>query len=128
MTTDKAARFEFEKDEHGFLIGPDGIHYTCEADGLFHDLGCTCGCGDPEEQHELIKDALRYFNRDGQDWAKAEGTSGLAKLVAERPDAAAEFIAHVLANERLIEYGGSVHGAWLSDRGRQFLESGPYEG
>ncbi len=124
----RSERFEFKKDErNGYLIGPDGCNHVTEGSALFAALECTCGCGCPEEQHEFIKDALGNFNRDGVAWESAGGVKGLEALVSAQPDKAAEFIAHVLSNERLIEYGGSVYGAWLTDRGRQYRESDGYK-
>jgi hypothetical protein len=108
----------------GCVIGSDGHEHPSEANALFDGLETTCGCGQPEEQHDLIRDALKHFDRDGTDWNRSAGLPGLVKLVAERPEQAAEFIAHVLAHENLIEYGGAVGGGWLTGRGRQYMESG----
>lgn len=121
---ERSRQVAFKADPaNGLIIGSDGCHYPSEANALFHNLETTCACGQPEEQHTFIRDALKHFDRDGGDWNRSEGIPGLVKLVAERPEEAAEFIAHVLAHEALIEYGGSVGGAWLTGRGRQYLKS-----
>lgn len=136
MTTDvtkinpqrRSDRFVFKADETTReVIGPDGLPHLTEGSALFHSLGCTCGCGDPNEQHEFIKEALHNFDRKANGWEGAAGVKGLEALVAAHPDRAAEFIAHVLASESLVEYGGSVYGAWLTDRGAQYMESDAYK-
>jgi hypothetical protein len=121
---ERSGHFDFKTDPaNGCIIGSDGCHYPSEANALFHCLETTCGCGQPEEQHTLIREALKHFNRTSGSWDSVEGMPGLVKLVASNPEAAAEFIAHVLAHESLLEYGGSVGGSWLTDRGRQYMNS-----
>jgi hypothetical protein len=120
---ERSCHHDFKTDPaNGLIIGSDGCHYPGEANALFYCLETTCGCGQSKEQHSLIREALKHFNRS-EGWDGVEGMKGLVKLVASNPEAAAEFIAHVLAHEALLEYGGSVYGAWLTDRGRQYMKS-----
>jgi hypothetical protein len=121
---ERSGHYDFKTDPaNGLIIGSDGCHYPSEANALFYNLETTCGCGCSKDQHTLIREALKHFNRTSETWDSVEGMKGLVKLVASNPEAAAEFIAHVLAHEALLEYGGSVHGAWLTDRGRQYMKS-----
>ncbi|NTF18260.1 hypothetical protein G6L37_07555 [Agrobacterium rubi] len=110
----------------GLVVGPDGCSYRTEGSALFHSLSCTCSCGCADEQHEFIRKALSNFDRS-QGWEAAAGIAGIEALVRERPDVAAEFVAHVLASESLVEYGGSVYGAWLTERGKQYTGSDDYK-
>lgn len=103
-----------------FVIGPDGCSYHDEQEALHGHLRCRCGCGSPYEQHRFIVDCLKEF--DGVDGVKAAGVSGIERLLEERPRMAAEFIAHVLNGEHLLDHGSSVYSSSLTELGRQHVE------
>ena len=107
-------------DESGNFTAPDGCHYKTPQELMyFWGLG-LCGCGRPGDVHAFLIDCLKCFD-------EGDGVNDIAKIVTERPKAAAEFIAHFLEQRNLTEHGGSVYGSWLTDLGEQFIEVGPME-
>lgn len=126
MTYEPIKRWDFQVDpKNGMLIGPDGCHYETQQEAMYSSLG-LCGCGSPEEVHELIVSSLAAFDRDSLGYkCETSGVKLIEELVKSKPDVAAEFIAHFLSKEELTEHGGSVYGSWLTERGKQFLEIGP---
>lgn len=114
-------RIDLTKDEgSGDFIAPDGVHYDDPQELMYHwGLG-LCGCGRPHDVHQILIDCLKCFD-------EGDGINDIAKIVTERPKAAAEFIAHFLDQRSLTEHGGSVYGSWLTDLGEQFIEIGPME-
>lgn len=123
-------RIDLTRDEEsGDFIAPDGIHYKTPQELMYHwGLG-LCGCGRPNDVHAFLVDCLKCFDRGKghEEWVKAGGVERIAKIVTERPKAAAEFIAHFLEQRDLTEHGGSVYGSWLTDLGKQFIETGPMD-
>lgn len=121
----KISRFEFKRDtDNEMLIGPDGCHYDTEAEALYFNMKASCGCGSPHEVHAFLIECLRKF--EGDTWPKS-GVEAIKDVIASNPEIAAEFIAHYLSSENLMEHGGSVYGSWLTERGKQFIEVGPWE-
>ena len=118
MSSDSDKRFEFKTDPaNGFLIGPDGAHYNNERSAMFYSLSASCGCGLPGEIHSLFIQFLKQFSEEGTDASFFE----VIEFVKDKPEVAAEFIAHYLTQEGLLEHGNSVYGSWLTERGKQFL-------
>lgn len=123
----KQARFYFKTDpDNGCVIGPEGCHYDTEAEAMYFDQLGLCGCGEPEEVHKFLVLACGYFDRDKHGFEAPYPVSKIADLVRANPDIAAEFIGHFLDKKHLLEHGGSVYGAWLTERGKQFVEIGPH--
>jgi len=119
-------RFEFKRDpENGCLIGPDGCHYDTEAEAMYFDQLGLCGCGCPSEVHKFLVEAAKAFDREGKGWEGA-GVDLIKELIKSNPDAVAEFVAHFLNNRALLEHGANVYGAWLTERGKQFVEIGAH--
>jgi len=116
-------KIDLTKNEHGKFVGPNGCSYSSPQD-LMYGWGLDlCTCGRPEDVHTFLIDCLKCFDDDND---KGDfGTKGIATLVIENPNAAAEFIAHFLEQRDLTEHGGSVYGSWLTDLGEQFIEVGP---
>ena len=123
-------RIDLTRDEgSGDFIAPDGIHYKTPQE-LMYSWGLDlCDCGRPSDVHAFLVDCLKCFDRgkSHEEWVKAGGVERIAKIVTERPKAAAEFIAHFLEQRDLTEHGGSVYGSWLTDLGKQFIETGPMD-
>jgi hypothetical protein len=116
--------------ENGYLIGPDGCHYTNEHQAAHYGLLMLCGCGSPDDAYNFCREALACFDRRGchdhpptRDWINAE--NALKKLIQDRPDDAAHVLAHLLTHLRLLEHGGSVGGSWLTDNGERIIDMGP---
>lgn len=80
---------------------------------LYMDLG-LCGCGNPEEAFELVRDLLRlapfYEHRDE-----------VRALIGD--GAPSHIILSTLDHADLIEHGGSIHGSWLTDKGQWYLNA-----
>lgn len=117
------SRFVFKRDPmNDMLIGPDDCHYDTEAEAMYFNLKASCGCGRPCDVHHFLIDSLRQF--EGENFPKP-GVDAIKEVILKNPDIAAEFVAHYLSGEGLMEHGGSVYGSWLTDRGKQFIEIGP---
>lgn len=75
-----------------------------------------CGCNQPHAAYDLVRALLVYFeqdhaDRDWRDLGRMIGTDGAVHLVL-----------CLLDNAGVIEHGGTVAGAWLTDKGRAALE------
>lgn len=128
---ERSSTFVFEPSQEGFgsVTGPDGCSYDSPAEAMYFSLGCSCGCGHPEEVHQLIIECLGAFDRDKVGWElKGTGLDRISAIISARPYLAAELLAHALTGECLLEHGGGVGGSWLTDRGKQFIAVGPYHG
>ena len=73
-----------------------------------------CGCGQPEQAarflHEMLKLCPFFENREA--------------LKAKLPDDGLEyFVLYILDHLDVIEHGGGVGGAWLSEYGKSVLEA-----
>lgn len=81
---------------------------------LYIDLG-LCGCGLPEEAFDLVRDllALAPFYRSEQVREQVAALCGT--------EAARHMILSMLDNADLLEHGGSLDGAWLTDKGSWYL-------
>lgn len=88
---------------------------TSSADGLG-----LCGCGDPEHVGDMM---CRYL--EAVDWAWQDWGSRYPKLEEQArlsPDAFL-LCAYLADMKNLTEHGGSVNGAWLSDKGHAFAKA-----
>ena len=118
-------RFTFERDkQNDMLIGPDGCHYDTEAEAMYFSLG-LCGCGCPENVHEFLVDCAKAVQA-GTETREYDSIRAIEALIKNKPDVVAEFIGHFLDSKELTEHGSSVYGAWLTERGKQFVEIGPH--
>ena len=116
--------------ENGFLIGPDGCHYSNEHQAAHYGLLHLCGCGCPEDAFNFCREALVCFDRRGvhespptKEWIDAE--KALKALIIQKPDTAAHVIAHLLTHLKLMEHGGNVGGSWLTREGERIVDLGP---
>ena len=112
---------------NGHYVGTDDCFYDSPEEFIqVHELG-FCGCGDPEENLAYVRRVLRHIadrrvvgdgtfdeiHKSWVDWdAEGDAIMGPAKL----------FTQYVLAQKDLTEHGGSVGGAWLSNKGYELLE------
>ena len=88
-----------------------------------------CGCGNPETVLSMVKDCLRATRdrwdvvRQYDDWndlCSAAMDTERAKYPSD--EASALMVRYLMASNDLTEHGGSVFGAWLSDKGFELLE------
>jgi hypothetical protein len=89
-------------------------HILEHAYQLFYSDLDLCGCGNPENAYELVRDllALAPFYEDGR-WRLAEsliGTPGACHMVLG-----------MLEHAGLLDHGTSLRGAWLTDKGHWYL-------
>lgn len=102
-------------------IGKDGCHYDTEAEAMYSETG-LCFCGTPEHVHSFIIECLKSFTAE-----EGKFVSGVEQLVKEKPGVAAELISQFLNSVELLEHGGSIYGAWLTEFGTEFIECGPMD-
>jgi hypothetical protein len=117
------------EENKGVYVTPDGSYYNTPQEAQYFHVLDLCGCGDPYEVHAFLIECAKCFDRGNgdEDWYKCGGVDAIQKLVAEKPDVAAEFIAHFLDQRGLTEHGGSVYGSWMTEEGRDFIEAGAME-
>jgi hypothetical protein len=79
-----------------------------------------CGCGNPEKALEYMRDVLRLLEaRSAAHWDK-ESNAAIDAVMDTRTGLGISY-AYMLEAADLTEHGGSVHGLWLSDKGKQIL-------
>jgi len=77
---------------------------------LFMDEIDICGCGQPEQAVELVRQILNLAPLyNNENWKKAEQLIGSA--------GAFHIVLSVLDNARLMEHGGGIGGSWLTEKG-----------
>ena len=119
---------DFADPEGGYMLN-DG-HYGNATDLLHTGILGFCGCGHPDDNLDLILeylDAITY-KPDGVEVHKlSKPFYDAFCLVREFKLAAAagskrsqDFIGYVLDVLKLTEHGGSISGAWLTDKGHTF--------
>ena len=107
--------------ESGWVIGPDGAHYANKKQMAHFAVLGLCGCGRPEESYNFMRRVLFAFEPlKDRPWP----LDTITELVKDRPDIAAEVLAHMLSHMKLIEHGGSVGGSWLLPDGMQIVGMG----
>ncbi len=121
---EKTGRFEFKLDnKSGMLIGMDGCHYNTEGEAFYYGQLGGGGSGKPKEVHQFILNLLSLAKNeyDVIDYDKA------INLIKGDAESAYQFIFNALSDRNVIEYGSSVYGSWLTERGDQMLEAGNFE-
>ena len=102
------------------------------ANGMIYDLIYKklnlCGCGSPVEIAFMIKDILKAINNKTNNnnldfdiqWKQYDmelfNTIGISSS-----NIVYEFVLKVLDSVDVLEHGGSIGGAWLSDYGKELL-------
>jgi hypothetical protein len=120
---EKTNRFVFKIDpDNECIVGQDGCHYDSEAEAMYFAQTGLCGCGSPEDVHQMLIDCLTAVC-DGElstiiDYKK------VVEIIKANPETMAQFVLHFLDKVNLTEHGGSVYGSWLTERGKQFVEVG----
>lgn len=80
---------------------------------LFYGDLHLCGCGNPEDAYDLVRDIL--ILADGQDrWVR------FAQVLIGNP-AASHMILSALEEADLIGHGMSMDSSWLTDKGRWYV-------
>jgi hypothetical protein len=99
----------------------NGLEFDTKQEALYFGVLGLCGCGNPDQVHELLIECLETFE------PYEYGLQKLVAVVKEKPEIVAEFIAHFLDKFYLIEHGSNVYGSWLTEEGRDFIEAGPVD-
>jgi hypothetical protein len=89
---------------------------------------CECGSDDAESWIVSVLSAIHRRSEDNRAGCKESSWVDNTKKIKEvilsaSPDIIDEFVFHMLANLNLTEHGSNVCGSWLSDRGRDVVES-----
>lgn len=116
-------------EKKGLYVTPDGSYHNTPQEAQYSHVLDLCDCGHPYEVHAFLIECAKCFDRGNgdEDWHKCGGLDAIKKLVTEKPEVAAEFIAHFLDQRGLTEHGGSVYGSWLTYDGHDFIEEGAME-
>ena len=89
----------------------------------YGDLG-LCGCGLPEYTNFVIKEILRIQSITDYN-TKKDGFSSLCNVNIKENDnyhGLIQFVLYVLDNHGFLNHGSSVGGAWLTDKGKMYLD------
>jgi hypothetical protein len=112
------------------FIGADGCHYETEWEARHIGQLGMCGCGQPEEAYNFLRQVLSICDRRGchdnpptKEWVMIEPE--IAKLIAAKPDTVAHVLLHFLTDKDVLEHGGSVGGSWLTPAGEEIVDSPP---
>lgn len=122
---EKRSEFVFKTDDNEMFIGPDGCHYDTKSEAMYYGVFNLCGCGNPEEVHQLLLDCLDARHDEHENIIDAKKVE---QLILSKPDIVAQFILHFLDERVLTEHGGSVYGSWLTPLGEQVLKIGVMNG
>ena len=121
------SKFEWKKDPaNDMWIGPDTCHYDTQREAMHFGVLGMCGCGNPKEAYNFLRDILKICDRranhddDKAPWVNAQ--EEIAKLVAANPDLSAHVLLHFLTDKDVLEHGGSVGGSWLTSMGQQIVD------
>lgn len=93
------------------------FHY--EEDGLG-----ICGCGNPEDTHEVIRQILNIQSDYDNYESVQKKFSDLCNSDMENDNyhGLIQFVLYILNNKGFLEHGGSVGGAWLTEKGKIYLD------
>lgn len=101
----------------------DNIIEECMNEFIYEDLD-LCGCGCPEYTNEIIRLILHAQNQD--DYHKKEAIlnsiCGIDTSENRNYYGLIQFVLYVLDSKGFLEHGGSAGGAWLTNKGKLFLE------
>jgi hypothetical protein len=84
---------------------------------LFYIQLGLCGCGNPEESFDLVRQLLTLAPY----YQGPEVRAQVAALCGNEP--AKHIILSTLDHADLIEHGGSIGGAWLTTKGEWYLKA-----
>lgn len=87
----------------------------------YNELG-MCGCGRPEDVRTFI---LKLLKLNIERWEN-KGVAGYGEKFKQvfnetDSDVLFEFVFHVFDNVDLLDHGGSIYGAWTTEKGREFV-------
>ena len=123
MDYGKAFQFQCDATNGMLMLRPEGCHYDTRAAAIYYDHLKFCGCGEPNEVGKFIARLLtENSHRHEPDQPRPVSHDDALRLIKEDPDAAAWMLLYMLDVWEFTEHGGSVNGAWLTERGKQAAE------
>lgn len=94
---------------------------------FYHEIG-LCGCGNPEFTYEVIRQILNIQSKrfDSAETYK-ERQKHFSDLCNSSMDnenyyGLIQFVLYILDDKGFLEHGGSIGGAWLSEKGTIYLD------
>jgi hypothetical protein len=101
----------------------ENIIKECMDEFIYEDLN-LCGCGNPEETWEVIKLILSAQNQKGWENKKNKLNNICNINIDENNnyDGLIQFVLYILDNHEFLEHGGCISSAWLTTKGKLFLE------
>lgn len=133
--------YKLFRNESGNYLDTEGTYHGDDVGSmLMHELG-WCGCGSPEDAVDMFRRYLwavrwqreeyaRQCAMDGQKqggWSAAAGGyqyyNAWSKAHHGLTDNEFLLVAYAADAAKLTEHGGSVYGAWLTQKGDVFAEA-----
>lgn len=107
---------EIEKWEIDNIIEESLSEFAC-------DLG-LCGCGSPEDTNEVIR--LILIAQNQETWEdKQKSLNNVCNINVDENynyNGLIQFVLYILDSHEFLEHGGSIGGAWLTEKGKIFLD------
>lgn len=101
----------------------NNIIEECMNEFIFEDLH-LCGCGSPESTTKVIKMILTAQNqKEYKD--KQKMFNSICEINIDENnnyDGLIQFVLYILDSHGFLEHGSSISGAWLTEKGKLFLE------
>ena len=101
----------------------EDIIEKCMDEFIYEDLK-LCGCGSPERTWEIIRLILIAQSQDGYE-NRINMLNNICNINIEDSnnyDGLIQFVLYVLDDHEFLEHGSSIGGAWLTEKGKLFLD------
>lgn len=101
----------------------ENIIEECMNEFIYEDLK-LCGCGNPQDTYEVIRLILTAHNQEeSEDKHKIlNDICGINKSEHNNYHGLIQFASYILDSHDFLEHGSSISGAWLTEKGKLFLE------
>ena len=103
------------KDKDGWFRDKDGVSYDSALDWFMTELG-FCGCGSIEKIQKLAVGVLKHYGTPHDERVKNARWHPYNHIDCE-------ILANVFHSKDLIEHGTGIGSGWLTDRGKDVLET-----
>lgn len=90
----------------------------------FNSVLGICGCGRPEDTEEVIRQILIVQNSEDNFQDKQNKLSNLCDSNIENDNyyGLIQFVLYILDDKEFLEHGSSISGAWLTKKGKIYLD------
>ena len=101
----------------------EDILEDCLKEFHYEDLG-LCGCGCPEETYEVIRKILNIQSSNAKWEIKQQQFSELCNADMDNVNYSGliQFVLYVLDDKGFLEHGSSISSAWLTEKGKIYLD------